>query len=44
MQLSPRAIQHVVRLQQHYESLDREAAVLNLAAAFYETANIPKRL
>ncbi len=34
--LSPRAQRHVVRLAHHYDSLDRDAAVVNLATALDE--------
>jgi hypothetical protein len=38
IQLSPRARLHVARLERHYDSLDRDAAVLNLAAALTEAS------
>lgn len=37
--LSPRARRHVARLQEHYASLDRDEAVLNLAAALTEAGD-----
>ncbi|MGB8839686.1 MAG: hypothetical protein WCC64_01315 [Aliidongia sp.] len=43
IELSPRAQRHVARLAQHYDSLDRDAAVLNLATALTEAGDKSER-